>query len=501
MKDIASPYRVIAVGKTGSGKSSILNSLTHSKHFGKRSSDIYKDTDFLTQKFKGRFTSPEITFVDTPGFSDNSSRDNEAIAKIATTLRCLESGLNLVLFCFPAYEIRQAPSMSAGWKFLRLILTNANYEHLSIILTHGNKLSSHELEEAIARMTTEFIPYIKETLKFKVKEEILIYEAEGKNDGLDGVLGYITSSREYRSGVTDDLGKFWSPENPLRSVEYLLQNSRVFNEIQDLVLGARERDEWLEDEVRRLKEELKSVKVQKEKEVKEGIEKVSLGYQEKIQEELRALESFKSDIGAQIKQMKEELENKDKKIETLTKQLEELKASSAKKDAIATGVRNQYLQFDAKRNHVRTARNYTDRSELLPGNYHIAPAAEKCSDKHLAKVIEAATRVISSPKPNEGKEEYRHVQKYSTPNQTKKTPLVTQQSLGMKWVPCKVPVDSQQSVRTQDSKTVGIPPRPPEKNLYKYAPTAYSQPKFAYATPQIMNKQFETSFRLRQYEN
>eukprot|EP00826_Nyctotherus_ovalis_P061968 TRINITY_DN8885_c0_g1_i1.p2 TRINITY_DN8885_c0_g1~~TRINITY_DN8885_c0_g1_i1.p2 ORF type:complete len:179 (-),score=35.03 TRINITY_DN8885_c0_g1_i1:8-544(-) len=155
MRDITSPYRVIAVGKTESGKSSILNSLTHSKHFGKCSSDINKDIHFLTQKFKGRFTSPEITFVDTPGFSDSSSRDSETIAKISTTLSHLQSGLNLVLFCFPAYEIRRVPSMQAGWKFLKLVLANASYEHLSIILTHGDKLSSHELEEAIARMTTE----------------------------------------------------------------------------------------------------------------------------------------------------------------------------------------------------------------------------------------------------------------------------------------------------------------------------------------------------------
>ena len=105
--------RIIGMGKIGSGKSSVLNSLTKSKHFAIGSSIkvVTKEVKIFTGKFRGRFTSPTITFIDTPGFIDGNSKDNTTIARITMELKQIKVGINIFLFCFSAYEIRLDSTM------------------------------------------------------------------------------------------------------------------------------------------------------------------------------------------------------------------------------------------------------------------------------------------------------------------------------------------------------------------------------------------------------
>ena len=145
MSETTAPYRVIVMGKTGSGKSSVLNSLTRSTYF-KEGYSIHsqtKDVKAYCGKFRGRLSSPDIVFIDTPGFFDSTAKDNEIIATIAKSLKQVEDGLNLILFCFPAYEIRLDSSIQASLKFLKLIMGKAVYEHVAIVLTHGNRPVSY----------------------------------------------------------------------------------------------------------------------------------------------------------------------------------------------------------------------------------------------------------------------------------------------------------------------------------------------------------------------
>ena len=91
----------------------------------------------------------------------------------------------------------------------------AVYEHVVIVLTHGSRLAPQELENAVIRMTTKFIPYLRDELNCKVKEEILIYKKESEDDGLDGVFNYIITNKKYKPDLMKDLGKFWNPKDPM----------------------------------------------------------------------------------------------------------------------------------------------------------------------------------------------------------------------------------------------------------------------------------------------
>ncbi len=330
MKAEESPYRVMVTGKTGSGKSSVLNSLTRTEHFhvGDSIMSETKDVQAHRCKFKGRLTSPDIVFLDTPGFFDSSSRDNRVIAKIALSLHKIEDGLNLVLFCFPAYEIRLDSSMQASWRFLQLVMGKAVYEHVVIVLTHGNRLTSQELENAVRRMTTEFIPYLRNNLKCKVKEEILIYHKGEADDGLEDVLKYITSSSKYQPQVMEDLGRFWKPDDPLGSIEYLLQNSQIFNKIQELLFEVRDKNENIQDQLAQIKHEMDSIGHEQSRQVKDGLHAIEHSAVEKIQEEKREVSSFKDEVGHQMRLIQRQLEEKDKQIAGLRKGIDEVRSSS-----------------------------------------------------------------------------------------------------------------------------------------------------------------------------
>jgi len=327
MKASESPYRVIVMGKTGSGKSSVLNSLTHNDFFKVGDSILSetKEVQTFKGKFKNRLTSPDIVFIDTPGFFDSSSRDNKVIAKIAMSLHQVEDGLNLVLFCFPAYEIRLDSSMQASWRFLKLVMGRAVYEHVVIVLTHGNRLTSAELENAVKRMTTEFIPYLKNNLKCKVKEEILIYRKGEENDGLEDVLKYITSNEKYKPKVMEDLGRFWKPEDPLGSIEYLLQNSEIFNKIQDLLSEVQSKNEDMQDQMEKIKQEMEDMANLQEKQVNLGLNELKNNVKNQFEEEKAQVAVFKDDVEKQIRSMQKQLDDKNKQIELLRRDLEEVK--------------------------------------------------------------------------------------------------------------------------------------------------------------------------------
>ena len=307
------------MGKTGSGKSSVLNSLTRTTNFkiGHKIISTTKEVKTYCGKFKGRLTSPDIIFIDTPGFFDTGAKDNKIIADIAKSLSLIEDGINLILFCFPSYEIRMDASIQACWKFLKLIMGAAVYEHVIVTLTHGDRLSSLEFENAIARMTTEFIPSLRAKMNCKVRDEILIYQKGKEDDGLDDVLKYITTNDKYVPAVMEDLGRFWDPTDPLRSIDYLLQNSQIFNKIQDLILDTNEKNENIKTMIKIAKNEILSATSKEDKEIKEEFKNLTRFVNKKIEEEMSYIRAIKSEMQQQFETLKKELANKENEVSKL----------------------------------------------------------------------------------------------------------------------------------------------------------------------------------------
>lgn len=359
------PYRVIVMGKTGSGKSSLLNALTNTDHF-KVGSSIMSETKEVQSycgKFRANVDSPDIVFIDTPGFFDSSSKDNKIIAKIALSLHKIGDGVNLVLFCFPAYEIRLDASMQASWKFLKLIMGSAVYEHVVIVLTHGSRLTPQELEGSVARMTTEFIPYLRNTLRCKVKEEILIFKKDCEDDGLEEVLNYILENEKYKPEVMQDLGKFWDPKNPLSSLEALLKNSATFGKIQGLLLEVQDRNESMQGQLRQIRHEMKHLNSNVERETRKDLGRLAHSVNTKIRAGKESVEALREQMHSQMKAMQQKLSEKNKQIDTLWKELHELKTGSKLYDSLTTRATASETEKEEER-HGKYS--YRDPDGLVP---------------------------------------------------------------------------------------------------------------------------------------
>ena len=379
MNEIEVSYRVIVMGKTGSGKSSVLNALTRSEYFkvGNSIMSETKEVKSLNWKFRGDPNSPNIAFIDTPGFFDSSSKDNKIIEKIALSLHKMGDGVNVVLFCFPAYEIRLDASMQASWKFLKLIMGSAVYEHVIIVLTHGSRLTAQELEESIRRMTTEFIPYLRNALRCKVKEDILIFKKNCKDDGLDSVLNYITENKKYKPKIMKDIGKYWDPKDPTTSIESLIKNSLTFARIQGLLLEVKYKNEDLQGQLKEIRHGIKHID-------KESIKKLAHSLNTKIRTGKETVETLRGEMEHQMETMQQRINEKNKQIDILWKEIYELKSKFKLCDSLTTrtttatgklGREHAYKEPDVREHPNERKNQYYSNKDL--NNIRVPSASSK----------------------------------------------------------------------------------------------------------------------------
>eukprot|EP00826_Nyctotherus_ovalis_P042293 TRINITY_DN4331_c0_g2_i11.p1 TRINITY_DN4331_c0_g2~~TRINITY_DN4331_c0_g2_i11.p1 ORF type:complete len:466 (+),score=78.30 TRINITY_DN4331_c0_g2_i11:245-1642(+) len=371
--DFLTCYRVIVMGKTNSGKSSLLNSLTATTHF-KIGGGESKKIEMYTGKFKRRFTSPDITFVDTPGFFDHFS-DSKIVEEIVESVNELGEGSNLLLFCFPAYDLHTEASLHSSHNFLKLLISKLNYQHLIIVLTHGDKLNAQEFERAIARMTTEFIPRLREGLRVRMKEEVFVYRKGEEQDGLDGVFGCLVGCEESKKVA------------PVGCADYLLQNSEIFNNVQDLLLGMQGESRSTQNQIEEIKQKIKKLQ---ENETKAIIKELQASMEEKFREEKASLNEFKSEIKKEIDSFKQELANKDKEISELKDKLAELSKRTPMKPRHNTAKKDEKENAKVAYKNTYESPNAYRTATAQPSSiaqYHISPATESFSKTRLTTLV------------------------------------------------------------------------------------------------------------------
>jgi hypothetical protein len=206
---------------------------------------------------------------------------------------------------------------------------SAVYEHVVIVLTHGSRLTAQELEESIRRMTTKFIPYLRNTLRCKVREEALIFKKGYKDDGLDSVLNYIIANKKYKPKVMKDIGKYWNPKDPATSIEFLLKNSLTFAKIQGLLLEVQDKNEDLQGQLKQIKHEMKHAN-------KETIRRLAHSVNTKIRAEKETVDTLREEMETQMKSMQQKINEKNQQIDILWKELHEFKSNTKLCDSLTT---------------------------------------------------------------------------------------------------------------------------------------------------------------------
>ena len=80
--------KVVVIGSTGSGKSSLVNTLSGCQNEFKVSASKQSETSQTTKKeLTWRGSNRKVIFIDTPGLADTEGRDTKHIAEMVVTLK------------------------------------------------------------------------------------------------------------------------------------------------------------------------------------------------------------------------------------------------------------------------------------------------------------------------------------------------------------------------------------------------------------------------------
>ena len=213
-------HTLVLFGKTGSGKSSILNRISGKTEFpeGTDMRSTTKEISHFTGKFFDNPSEDRVMLVDTPGFYDTESEDQAHLKNMVNFLKEIKEGFTLLCFALPLLEMKFDVSVQLSLKMLITLFGEEIKSKIRIIFTHYNQLKEKKAEERIMLFKHELpgllessnIPY-DDTSKFYVFD----YDLE------DGGLGDLVAE-------TKQLPKFQS--EVLKTVDEMVQQGIDFND-------------------------------------------------------------------------------------------------------------------------------------------------------------------------------------------------------------------------------------------------------------------------------
>ena len=229
-------FRLIVCGKTGAGKSTVLNHLALGMHDeGQklfREGDDYKSitSEIRSQirHFKNDPNNFKVEFVDTPGFFDTEKRDTDHLIMLCKFLKSIPDGFNIILFCFPAGEIRLDESLQQSMKLLGTVMGKAVYENIFIVQTMLNMVVDEQAAASLLNLKNEIIPFFSKN-GMKLNKKIIQFDCENEqNDGLDEIKQLLTDHHnKFKPQILEDVKQIFDENNPEESINKLLCSSAM----------------------------------------------------------------------------------------------------------------------------------------------------------------------------------------------------------------------------------------------------------------------------------
>jgi GTPase SAR1 family protein len=204
---------VSVIGKTGDGKSTLLNNL-------------FKKEEFRTSKDDGRVTlsvvtehgywrgdkNQKLTCIDTPGLVDkiphpDSMTEQAGFQNVFSFIEHLAKGFNSILLCFNINNVRFDAQYESMLKLLGVVLGDAVFDHMVVVFTFCEGESIEDLKK---KMKTEFSKTLKDAFG---RDFPMIFTNKDSETEFDDLKKILLKLEKYDSEFFQKLRKIQENED------------------------------------------------------------------------------------------------------------------------------------------------------------------------------------------------------------------------------------------------------------------------------------------------
>jgi len=236
-----SDYTLIVFGKTGMGKSSLLNKLCGIPGKFLEGAEVHSKTQSV-ESYLGSFFNKgkeKVLFVDTPGLYDAKGNDLGHLGLMLSFMKKVVNGINAVLFTYSLESLRFDSSLQLSLKMLSTLFGKEVFKHTFIVFTFKNALKDKVAENRIALNLAQLPDAFRVCGIDLAIEKHFIFEYDEPDGNLLPLAEFIKTQQKFKPEVLDTVKKYYNLQ-PHELLTALMENDKNTQEYMAKMMHMKE---------------------------------------------------------------------------------------------------------------------------------------------------------------------------------------------------------------------------------------------------------------------